>query len=76
MPTQGDPSKGAPVTRDEAIAAAGEALAAARQELHEVALQGGPEAVAAWACPNGTPRQQAAIAASYQQLSERAASGG
>lgn len=53
-----------------ATAALGAALAAARQERDELAAQGGPEAVAAWAARPGGPGETQ-IATTYRTLQAR-----
>ena len=63
----------AAITR--ACGAAGRILAMAHAEQEEIAAQGGPEAVAAWACPSGSDEERAATAAYYRQLQARAAGG-
>lgn len=57
-------------TPADATTATGRAFSAITAEMNGVAEQGGPEAVARWALPNGTEEEWAAIAGLWRRLQE------
>lgn len=54
------------ITRTEAIAQAGQILAASRREMAETYQRGGARAVAEAACPGGAPEEIERLAAKYE----------
>lgn len=53
----------------EAVARLARVWAAGQNEREDEARRGGTEAVAEWACPDGTDGERASVAAYWEQLS-------